>query len=125
MAGRQRGEWNKDKDSKGLSLILSIILVFCILGMVVFSVARKISSEMSASAINNLSESLGLVKGTIEAILEKEAEFQKLIAQEAVMFEDLEGFIRSYKKNKTLVKVSMIFAGETEGFSNTGEVFTE
>ncbi len=125
VAGRQRGEWNKDKDSKGLSLILSIILVFCILGMVVFSVARKISSEMSASAINNLSESLGLVKGTIEAILEKEAEFQKLIAQEAVMFEDLEGFIRSYKKNKTLVKVSMIFAGETEGFSNTGEVFTE
>lgn len=44
VAGRQRGEWNKDKDSKGLSLILSIILVFCILGMVVFSVARKISS---------------------------------------------------------------------------------
>ena len=93
MAGRQRGEWNKDKDSKGLSLILSIILVFCILGMVVFSVARKISSEMSASAINNLSESLGLVKGTIEAILEKEAEFQKLIAQEIARMDNPEAYI--------------------------------
>lgn len=57
------------------------------LATIVFTVARKISTEMSASAIQNLSESLDLMKGTIEAILSKEAEFQKLIAQELVMLE--------------------------------------
>ena len=71
----------ESKTDKGMPLIFSIILVFCILGAVVFSVAQRISAEMSMSAINNLSESLELVKGTIEAILTKEAEFQKLIAQ--------------------------------------------
>ena len=61
------------KIDKGFSLLISIILVFCILGSVVFSVARKISIEMSASAIQNLSESLDLIKCTIEAILKNEA----------------------------------------------------
>ena len=57
------------KTDKGISLLLSIILVFCILGVVVFSVSRKISKEMSASAVQNLSESLDMLKCTIEAIL--------------------------------------------------------
>ena len=70
------------KIDKGFSLLISIILVFCILGTVVFSVSRKISVKMSESAIQNLSESLDLIKSTIEAILNKEAEFQKLMAQE-------------------------------------------
>ena len=45
----------------GLSLFLSIILVFCILGIVVFSVAQKLSREMSESAIQNLNGSLYLI----------------------------------------------------------------
>ncbi len=61
------------KIDKGVSLLLSIILVFCIFGTVVFSVSRKISEEMSESAIQNLSESLDLIQSTIEAILNKEA----------------------------------------------------
>ena len=111
--------------NRGFSLIFSIILVFCILGVVVFSVARRISAEMSLSAIHNLSESLGLIKGTTEAILVKEAEFQKLIAQEIAMVEEQENFIHSYNKNRTMVKISLIMAGETEGISNTGDVFSE
>ncbi|RKI42748.1 response regulator [bacterium D16-51] len=110
---------------KGIPLFLSIILVFCILAVVVFSVARKISAEMSASAIQNLSESLDLIEGTIEAILTKEAEFQKLVAEEIATIDDPEEFIRTYNKNQTMVKISMILSGETEGFSNTGEIFTE
>lgn len=110
---------------KGISLFLSIILVFCILAAVVFSVARKISAEMSASAIQNLSESLDLIEGTIEAILTKEAEFQKLVAEEIATIDDPEAFIQTYKKNQTMVKISIIMSGETEGVSNTGEVFTE
>ena len=70
------------RDRRGGSfLLLSIVLVFCILGTVVYAVSRKISREMSASAIQNLSESLDLIQCTIEAILKNEAEFQALVAQ--------------------------------------------
>ena len=110
---------------RGIPLIVSIVLVFCILGTVVYSVAQKISEEMSESAITNLNESLNLIKGMVEAIYGKEAEFQKLIAQEIASIDDPEEFIRSYNKNNTMVKLSLIAAGETEGVSNTGSVFTE
>ena len=107
------------KIDKGFSLLISIILVFCILGAVVFSVSRKISVEMSDSAIQNLSES------TIEAILNKEAEFQKLMAQELASAENPEAHLCSYGGSQTMVKVSMIRAGENEGISDNGEVFTQ
>ena len=113
------------KIDKGYSLLISIILVFCILGAVVFSVSRKISAEMSDSAIQNLSESLNLIKSTIEAILNKEAEFQKLMAQEIALTEDPEVHLRSYAGSQMMVRVSLIYTGETEGVSDNGEVFTE
>lgn len=113
------------KGSRKKSLFLSIIIVFSILGAVVFSVARRTFAEMSASAINNLSDSLVLVKGTIEAILIKEAEFQEFIAQEIAFSKDPYEFIRFYHKNQTISKVSLILSGETEGISSTGEVFSE
>ena len=115
----------RTRDNKGASLFLSIVLVFCVLGVVVFFVAQRISAEMSSAAIHNLSESLGLIKGTVEAILIKEAEFQKLIAQEISTIEDPETFIRSYKKNRTMVKISLIQSEENQGVSNSEEVFTE
>ncbi len=116
---------NKSKTDKGVPLLLSIILVFCVLGAAVFSVSRKISKEMSESAVQNLNESLDLIQCTIEAILNKEAEFQKLMAQEIAMREDPEEYIRSYQKNRTMVRVALIPVGETEGISSTGEVFSE
>ena len=64
---------NQNKIDKGLPLLLAIILVFSILGTVVFSVSKQITREMSDSAIQNLSESLDLIQCTIEAILKKEA----------------------------------------------------
>ena len=88
-----------DRTNKGISLFLSIILVFGILGTVVFLVAGRISREMSQSAIQNLSESLDLIQCTIEAILNNEAEFQTLIARELAQAEDPEQYIRSYEKN--------------------------
>ena len=118
----------KQKESRkniGLSLILSIVFVFGILAAVVFSVANRISEEMSLSAIHNLSESLGLIKGTLEAVLCKEAEFQKLIAQEITMLENPEAFIRTYNNSQTMVRMSLILSGETEGVSNTGGSFSE
>ena len=120
-----RDKQNTRKIDKGFSLLISIILVFCILGAVVFSVSRKISVEMSESAIQNLGESLDLIKSTIEAILNKEAEFQKLMAQEIASAENPEEQLRFYGGSQTMTKVSMIRVGETEGISDNGEVFTE
>ena len=115
----------KSKIDGSGSLMLSIIVVFSILGAVVFSVARKISVEMSASAIQNLSESLDLIESTIEAILNKEAEFQQVLAQDIAQMTDQEGYICTYQKNDTIVKVSLIREGKAEGISNTGEPFSE
>lgn len=113
------------KIDKGFSLLISIILIFCVLGAVVFSVSRKISVEMSESAIQNLSESLDLIKSTIEAVLNKEAEFQKLMAQEIASAENPEKHLRFYGGSQTMTRVSMIRAGEKEGISDNGEAFTE
>ena len=107
------------------TLFLSVILVFCILGAIVFSVAKKISAEMSMSAIHNLNASLDLIKNTIESILVKETEFQMLIAQEIASSDDPYEFVRSYESNRTMVKMSIILSGETEGISSTGEIFSE
>lgn len=115
----------KNKTDKRYFLPLSIFLVFCILGVVVFAVSRKISKEMSQAAVQNLNENLDLIKCTIESIWNKEAEFQKLMAQEIATMDEPEEFIRSYEKNQTIVKISLIPAGETEGISSTGEVFSE
>ncbi len=109
----------------GKFLLISIVLVFCVLGTIVYAVSRRISREMSTAAIQNLSESLDLIQYTFEAILENGVEFQKLIAKEVALSDDPEEYIRAYEKNKTMVKMSFIPAGETEGVSNTGEPFSE
>lgn len=115
---------SRSRKNRGISLFIPILLVFSILGAVVFSVSQKISREMSASAIQNLSESLNLIKSTIEAVLRNEAEFQTMIAREVASTEDPEQYIRSYGKNQMMAKVSLIQSGETEGVSNTGENFS-
>ncbi len=115
----------KRKKRRGSLLLLSIILVFCVFGAIVVAVSQKITQEMSSAAIQNLSESLDLIQCTIEAILRNEAEYQALIAQEIARAEDPEAYVLAYEKNRTMVKMSLIPAGESQGISNTGEVFTE
>ena len=107
------------------SLLLSILLVFCIFGTIVYAISRRLSREMSTAAIQNLSESLDLIECTIEAILVNEAEFQELIAQELARMEDPEEYVLAYEKNHMMARISLIPAGETEGISSTGEPFTE
>ncbi len=125
MGMKWKWKQNKDGEDRGVPLLFSIILVFCILGIIVFSVSRKIMAEMSVSAVQNLSESLDLIKCTIEAILKKEAEFQRFMAKELVVIGDPENYIRTYETGQSMVKISLIRSGETEGVSNTGEVFSE
>ena len=115
----------KKKRNSSAVFMAMILLVFCIMGGVVFSVERRISLEMSKSAIENLSESLELIKGTIQAILQKEAEFQRMLAEEIALMDDPRAFIRSEHINKTMVKLSLVPSGETTGISSTGKPFRE
>lgn len=120
-------EKEKKKKSRGLDsgklFIAFIVLFFCVLGAVVFSVSRRITKEMSASAIGNLSESLDLLQGTIETILQMEAENQKQVAKELSMTDDPEEYIRSYDRNNAMVRVSLLDEGAAEGSSNTDQAF--
>lgn len=120
-----RKKHNESKIDKGFSLLISIILVFLFLAILVFSVSSKISREMTASATQSLNESLDLIKCTIEAILNKEAEYQRLMAQGIAAMEEPEDYIRRYQKSETMMKIALIRSGESEGISSTGEVFTE
>ena len=86
---------NKRETEGGRSLLLAIMLIFCIFGAVVYAVSQKITREMSDSAIQNVSESLDLIQCTIETILRNETEFQTLIAQELSRAEDPEVYIRA------------------------------
>ena len=115
----------RSRKDRGIPLLVSIIIVFGMLCIIVFSVAEKISAEMSASAIQNLSESLNLIQCTIEAILKNEADFQKLIAQRVAAAGNPIEYICVYERNETMVKLSLILEGEEEGVSNDGSKFTE
>ena len=70
------------KARRGINLIIPVILFFSIMGVAVYFAAEKISTQMSASAVENLSENLDLIRGTIEVTIKREAEFQRLLAQE-------------------------------------------
>ncbi len=120
-----REKKKRKRARKSIILLIIFIMVFAVLGTVVFSVTSRISREMSASAIDNLSESLKLIKNTIETILHKEAEFQKLLAKEIVNSGDLDEFLLSCEDNDTMVKISLIRSGETEGITSRGEEFSE
>ena len=81
--------------------------------------------EMSESAILNLGESLNLIKGTVETLYKREADYQKLVAREMAAMEEPENFVRSYESDKTIAKILFIRTGNTKGISNTGEAFSE
>ncbi len=119
-------EKKKERKETGIGrgVIGLIVLVFLVLAIVVFSVSRRVSEEMAEAAIGNLSESLELIQGTIEAILEMESGFQKEIAQELAASGRPEAFLSSYGSNRTMAKLSLVFSGETEGISNTGDAFS-
>ena len=81
--------------------------------------------EMSESAILNLGESLNLIKGTVETLYKREADYQKLVAREMAAMEEPENFVRSYEGDKTIARILFIRTGNTKGISNTGEAFSE
>ncbi|MCM1399189.1 MAG: ATP-binding protein [Clostridium sp.] len=119
MEKKKRSELHKK-----CMLVVPFIIVFCILGAVVFRASKQISSEMSQAAISNLSENLELISNTIETLMNQQASFQKMIAQELADAKDLDDVIQSYEGNDAMVKLSVLLSDKKEGISNTGEPFT-
>ncbi|MCM1263996.1 MAG: ATP-binding protein [Butyrivibrio sp.] len=115
----------RTKIHKNFILIAPFIIVFCILGAVVLVAARRISVEMSEAAISNLSENLDLISNTIDTLVNQQVNIQKMIAEELADEKDPYSIVRAYGVNNTIVKLSILLAGEKEGISNTGEPFTE
>lgn len=118
-----REKRNRSTKRRGAYLILSIVLVFCLLLTIVFNVARITSRKMSDSAIQNLSESLGLIRNTIEAILRSEVEFQVMLAQEIAQMQDPEAYILAFEKNQAMTRLSLVWTGQAQGVSSEGESF--
>ena len=113
---------NEKKSGKKFIAVLAGV-VFLILGSFVFHISTKISDEMSQSAVSNLNESLELIKDTVEIVFNNEAEYQKLIAEELAVMEDPEEFIRHYKSSSLIIRLSLVFTGDEQGISSTGEPF--
>lgn len=115
----------KKKQSRNSNIfICTVVLIFFIMGVFVFAVEHKISKEMSDAAIESLSESLELLKGTIQAILDTEAELQGMMADEIALLKRPEDFISKEHGNQTMVKLSLVSMGNTKGISSTGEEFS-
>ena len=105
-------------------MLIAIVLAFGMMGAVVFLISRQTTREMSDSAVQNLSETLELLKNTIESTLENEVEFQSMLAKAVLRAEDPAAYVRACEKNDLMLCTSLILEGETEGVSNVGGVFT-
>ena len=102
------------------------LFILVILGSGVLLLSQKVEKELASAAVQNLSENLDLIKGTIEGIANNEAEFQKLIAQKiAGQCMGVENYKDFGNKTGMIAKISMISTGESEGISTTGDVFKE
>lgn len=77
---------------------------------------------MSESAIQNLTESLDLIKCTIEAILKMKQSSRNSLRRRLPIQIIHRNMSRGIK-NQTMVKMSLILTGETEGVSNVGDTF--
>ncbi len=123
VIGFDMEDGKKKRKSSKKALLICILLVFLVLGGCVFYIASSISEEMSQSAIGNLSESLELIKGTVEVLFRREAQYQKMMAQELAIADNPEELIYAYDMNGTAVKISLVYTGQTKGVSNIEGTF--
>ena len=108
---------------RGIPLLVSIVLVFIVLGTTVYAVAQKTTGEMSEAAIQNLSESLDLIQYTIEAIFRNQTEFQELIAGEAAAAKDPAEYIRTFQKNETMGRWRLFRQERRKAYPTQGRYF--
>lgn len=115
----------KEERKKKLDIrwIVAILLIFAVVVASIAAVAKRTYDDMSASAIANLNENLGLIENTVEAIMGDEARFQQLIAEGAATSPDLNAYVQGLKSDGSIAKFSVILSGQRSGISNDGRPF--
>ena len=70
---------------------IAVIVIFVVMAVSIYGIAKKTYDDMSEAAIQNLNENLNLMWNTVEAIMRSEAEFQLLTAEEIAQAKDPQG----------------------------------
>ena len=70
---------------------IAVIVIFVVMAVSIYGIAKKTYDDMSEAAIQNLNENLNLMGNTVEAIMRSEAEFQLLTAEEIAQAKDPQG----------------------------------
>lgn len=102
---------------------IAVIVVFVVMAVSIYGIAKKTYDDMSEAAIQNLNENLNLMGNTVEAIMRSEAEFQLLTAEEIAQAKDPQGYIRSLRTSESASKFSFVPHDQEQGISNDGETF--
>ena len=103
---------------------LAVLLICVVMVAGIFSVAQKTSEEMFDSAIQSLNENLDLMKSTIDAIVNSEVDFQKLIGEEIALSPDPAAYIQNLNASDAISKLSIVMAGQESGISSNGQPFS-
>lgn len=102
---------------------IAVIVIFVVMAVSIYGIAKKTYDDMSEAAIQNLNENLNLMGNTVEAIMRSEAEFQLLTAEEIAQAKDPQGYIRSLRTSESASKFSFVPHDQEQGISNDGETF--
>ena len=103
---------------------LAVLLICVVMVAGIFSVAQKTSEEMFDSAIQSLNENLDLMKSTIDAIVNSEVDFQKLISEEIALSPDPAAYIQNLHASDAISKLSIVMTGQDSGISSDGQPFS-
>ncbi len=104
-------------------LTVIIVAIFALMGISIGAISQKTYDDMSQAAIQNLNENLGLMRNTVEAVMESEAEFQKSTAAELAAVDDPEAAVTHLPVSEMTSLIAVVPAGKSEGLTNQGAPF--
>lgn len=119
----KKNENDNRERRRSVKLILVGILIFALMGVSIWGISSKTYDDMSDAAISNLNENLNLMKSTIEAIFDSEADFQKITAEELAATDDPTDVVAHIPMGESATLVSIVPEGEKSGISNNGKSF--
>ncbi len=107
-----------------IRLALIIILIFAVMGVSIWGIAKRTYDDMSDAAIANLNENLNLMKSTIEVVFKSEADFQLVTSEELAELDDPVSGITRIPNGEAASLISIVAEGAQEGVSNNGQPFS-
>lgn len=102
---------------------LVVVLIFALMGASIWAISKRTYDDMSEAAISSLNENLNLMKSTVEAIFQSEADFQMVTAEELAEAADPLVAVTRIPSGETATLVSFVPEGALEGASNDGKPF--